>query len=78
MDISININIDTNDNLYRHLVEIEELSFSTWASTTSILHTNTSSQRKREVWERALMTISRTNGCIIKHIRRSHNYAIIS
>ena len=48
MDISINMKKDTNDNLYRHLVEIERLSPSTWASTTSILNTKASSQRKRK------------------------------
>ena len=39
MDIYINMNRDTNDNLCRHLIEIKKPSPSTWASTTSILHT---------------------------------------
>ena len=42
MDISINVNRDTNDNVYRHLVEIEKLSPSTWATTFLILHTKAS------------------------------------
>ena len=46
MDISININRDTNDKLCRHLIKIEKPSPSTWASTTSILHAMTSSQRQ--------------------------------
>ena len=76
-DIYINTNTYTNDNLYQHLIEIEKLSPSTWASTTSILHTKASSQRKRKYWERALMVASRTKGCRIKHIRIGHILAII-
>ena len=60
MDISININRDTNDNLCPHLIEIEKLSPSRWTSTTSILHTKESSQRK---WRASAMNI---NGSINK------------
>ena len=44
MDISINMNIDTNDNLCWHLVEIE-------SSTTSILHIKERSQDKGKIWK---------------------------
>ena len=74
MDISINMNRDTNDNLCRHLVEIEKLS----PSTTSILHTKASSQRSRQAWEITLMVAPRTKGCRLKYIRMGHNSTIVS
>ena len=78
MDISINIIRDTNDNLCRHLVEIDKPSPSNWASTTSILHTKTSSQRQRNAWEIALMVDLRTKGCILKYIKMGHNSTVVS
>ena len=40
MDISINMNIDKDENIFQHLVEIEK----SIPSTTSILYTKESSQ----------------------------------
>ena len=71
MDIYINMNIDKYDKLCRHLVEIEKPSSSTWASTTSILHTNI------QAWDIAIMVASRTKGCRLKYITMGHNSTIV-
>ena len=78
IDISINMNRVKDAKLYRYLVKIEKLSLSTWASTTSILHTKASSQRQRKYWEIALMVASRTKGCKLNYIRMGHNSTIVS
>ena len=77
LDISINMNIDKDDKLCWHLIEIEKVSPSTQASTTSILHTKESSQRSRKDWELAIMAASRTKGCRLKYIRMGHNSTIV-
>ena len=62
MDISINVKTKIQcDNLCQHLVETKKLSPSTWASTTSILHSKVSSKRQWRAWE------MNTNGSINKY-----------
>ena len=77
MNFFINMNIDKDEKISQHLVEIEKLSPSTGVSTTSILHTKESSQRSRKYWEVTLMDASRTKGCRLKYIRMGHNSTIV-
>ena len=60
MDIYINLKTQIQyNNLCRHLIRTEKPSSSTQASTTSILHSKASSQRKWRAWD--MNTKSSTN-----------------
>ena len=51
MDILLMQKYRYNHNLYRKLIGTEKPSPSTWASTTSILHSKAGSQRQYQGWE---------------------------
>ena len=73
----LNVNKDTNDNLYKTLIEIKKLSPSTRASTTSILHIKERPRRQMKYLERALMVASREKVYILKYTIMGHNLTIV-